>query len=72
MALGAMREGAHLWAKPLRESKPNKGTGADCLKRPLRSRFRQQLMPSVRPRRAGGILLQATPYWISGRQRQTR
>ena len=25
MALGAMREGAHLWAKPLRESKPNKG-----------------------------------------------
>ncbi len=33
----------------LPEPAPNAGRGADCLQRPLRFRFRQQLTPGVRP-----------------------
>jgi predicted RNase H-like HicB family nuclease len=43
----AWEAGATL-SRSLAEQRP----GADCLQRPLRSRFRQQLRPSVRPLRA--------------------
>jgi hypothetical protein len=37
-----------LWRVPLKAGlSPDKGCAADCLQRPLRSRFRQQLTPGV-------------------------
>ena len=43
-----------LASKSKGRTQPNAGRAADCLQRPLRSRFRQQLTPSVRRQRRGG------------------
>jgi hypothetical protein len=34
---------------PILQVQAEQGPGADCLQRPLRSRFRQRLRPGVRP-----------------------
>jgi pimeloyl-ACP methyl ester carboxylesterase len=50
------------------ETNPNLTTQADCLQRPLRSRFRQQLRPSVR-QRVGLRMKNGEDLWRDIRQR---
>jgi hypothetical protein len=42
-----IRAGKDLWSAREKQVAPNEGMEPDCLQRPLRSRFRQRLMPGV-------------------------